>query len=302
MNNSKVQVILVPYDSGKRGVRMGSSPEHFINNGLVELLQAEGHEVWVETIESKSAFRAEIRTQFELYGLLARRVGEARQAGKFPLVLSGNCGASLGAIAGAAPKLPGVIWFDAHGDFNTPETSASGFLDGMGLAIAAGLCWKKLAASIPNFNPIPGTNILHVGGRDFDVAEREMFKQVGATVVDAAAIERTGISEALKKPVSKFKNSLEEAHLHIDLDVLNPRETPANGFAAQEGGLSAEQVVEAIVSIKENLKITSATIASFDPKYDQQGKTLQTGLKLISKIIKTEEDENSNRQDDFYYW
>ena len=133
---------------------MGSGPEHFINNGLTQALQASGHKIFVESVEPKTEFRAEIRTQFELYGLLAERVAEARQDGKFPLILSGNCGATLGAIAGAGTKRLGVIWFDAHGDFNTPETTTSGFLDGMGLAIAAGLCWRRLAASIPNFSPL----------------------------------------------------------------------------------------------------------------------------------------------------
>src|SRR5437764_1238622 len=101
MSKPKVQVIQVPYDSGHRGLRMGRGPEYFVNNGLVELLRAEGHEVWVESVEAQAEFRAEIKTQFELYGLLAGRVRDARRDGKFPLILSGNCGATLGAIAGA---------------------------------------------------------------------------------------------------------------------------------------------------------------------------------------------------------
>ena len=264
---------------------MGSGPEHFVENGLAEILQGEGHEVWIETVESKAEFRAEIRTQFELYGLLADRVAEARRENKFPLVLSGNCGASLGAIAGAETKQTGVIWFDAHGDFNTPETTTGGFLDGMGLAIAAGLCWKRLAASIPNFNPVRGARILHVGGRDFDPEERERLTEAGAAVVDYAAIEKSNVRNALKTALSKFRLNAEEAHLHIDLDVLNPKETPANEYADGEDGISAGQVVEAIEFIKENLNITSATIASFDPKFDPQGKTLQAGLRLIRTII-----------------
>lgn len=264
---------------------MGGGPEHFIGNGLTQVLQADGHKVFVESVEPQAEFRAEIRTQFELYGLLAERVRKARRDGKFPLILSGNCGATLGAIAGAGTRRLGVIWFDAHGDFNTPETTTSGFLDGMGLAIAAGLCWKNLAASIPNFSPVRGANILHVGVRDFDAEEREMFEQAGATVVDAAAIEQTSVRDALNPAMSKLRFGVEEAHLHIDLDVLNPKEAPANEYVTEEGGLSVDQMVEAVGFIGENLKITSATIAAFDPKYDPQGKTLQAGLKLIRKIL-----------------
>src|SRR5438105_14164202 len=288
MRNTRVQIIQVPYDSGIRSVRMGNGPGHFVGNGLAELLRARGHKVFVESVEPKAEFRAEIQTQFELYGLLAERVAEARRDGKFPLILSGNCGATLGAIAGAGTKRLGVIWFDAHGDFNTPETTSSGFLDGMGLAVAAGLCWKRLALSISNFSPIAGASILHIGGRDFDSEERVLFEQAGATVIDAATIEQASVRDVLTPVMSKFRFDAEEAHLHIDLDVLNPKEAPANEYVTEEGGLSVKQMIESVELIKENLKITSATIAAFDPKYDSQGKTLQVGLKLIRKILSSD--------------
>jgi len=203
---------------------MGNGAEYFVNNGLAEVLQAEGYDVGIETIESNAKFRAEIQTQFELYRQLAERCRSARENDSFPLVLSGNCGATLGAIAGA--KRLGVIWFDAHGDFNTPETTRSGFLDGMGLAISAGLCWKHLASSIPNFSPLPGKNILHVGGHDFDAEERKLFEQAEATVVDAAAINQTDVRDALSSPIQNFQRNVETVHLHIDLDVHNQGKHP----------------------------------------------------------------------------
>jgi arginase len=267
---------------------VGSGPEHFVDNGLIQDLQAEGHEVTVETIESQAEFRAEVQTQFELYRSLAERVADARRNGKFPLILSGNCGATVGVIAGVGTKRLGVIWFDAHGEFNTPETTISGFLDGMGLAIATGLCWKKLAASIPGFSPISGANILLMGGRDFDEGERERLDQAGALVVDAATIEQAGMRKALHSVMPEFLHKVEEAHLHIDLDALNPREAPANSFVTEDSGLSVDEMGEAISYIKENLKITSATIASFDPRYDPQRKTLNASLGLIKQILGSE--------------
>jgi arginase len=158
MNKIKVQLLLIPYDSGHRGLRMGRGPEHFLDNGLTEVLRSHGHEVSVETIESHREFRAEVATQFELYGSLAERVTEARQNNRFPLILSGNCGATLGAIA-MGNKL-GVIWFDAHGEFNTPETTTSGF-GRHGPAIAAGSAGRS-STSIPHF--IRSPNML-IGGR-----------------------------------------------------------------------------------------------------------------------------------------
>jgi arginase len=288
MNKTNVQLLLLPYDSGHRSLRAGRGPEHLLNNGLTEALQSRGHEVSVEVIESRREFRAEVGTQFELYGSLAERVAEARKNNKFPLILSGNCGATVGALAGAGTKPLGVIWFDAHGEFNTPETTTSGFLDGMGLAVATGLCWKTLAASIPNFQPIPAQHALLVGGHDFDAGERERLEQAGVMVVDCAAIEQTGIGNALDAPLSRLSTAVEEIHLHIDLDALNPKEAPANGFVTEEVGLGVQQLREAIALIKERSKITSTTIASFDPASDPQGKTVQAAIDFIKQIVASE--------------
>ena len=280
----KVQIIQVPYDSGHRSLRMGRGPEYLIENGLVQALQHDGHEVSVETVESPTEFRAEVQTQFVLYASVARHVAAARQNGTFPLVLSGNCGASVGVIAGAQTRRLAVIWFDAHGEFNTPETTTTGFLDGMGLAIATGQCWKRLAESIPGFDPIPGSNIVLIGGRDFDAGERERLEQAGVIVLDAASIEQSGMRNALGSVMPAFVGQADEIHLHLDLDALNPQEAPANGWLV-EGGLSVDELTEAIMLIKDRLKITSATIASFDPSYDPQGKTLNAALKFIGQVM-----------------
>lgn len=280
-----VQVIQVPYDSGNRSLRMGQGPEHFIQNGLVQALQAGGHDVSVELIESQSEFRAEVQTQFELYRLLAVRVAEAKRNGRFPLILSGNCGATLGAVAGAGTKRLGVVWFDAHGEFNTPETTTSGFLDGMGLAVATGLCWQKLAGSMPGYQPIPGKQILLIGGRDFDDGEKERLEQAGVCVIESAAIAQSSIPNALQPTLTEFQMNVDEIHLHLDLDVLNPKEVVANQYATGEEGLSVAQVGEAIQYFKDHLTLTSATVASFDPNYDLGGKTLQAGMKLIEQMV-----------------
>lgn len=282
----KVQVIQVPYDSGHRSLRAGSGPEHLVHKGLAQVLQDEGHEMSVEIIESQAAFRAEVQTQFELYRALADRVAEARRNDRFPLILSGNCGATLGAIAGAGTERLGILWFDAHGEFNTPETTRSGFLDGMGLAIATGLCWTKLAHSLPGFRPLPGSNILLIGGRDFDDGEQDRLEQSGVTVIDHATIEQNGLQNALHSGIAKWVDAVDEIHIHIDPDALNAKEAPANSYQlAAEGGMSIEQLRESITLITKGRKVTSATIASFEPEYDPQGKTLHVLFELVKQIL-----------------
>ncbi len=167
----EIRLLLVPYDSGQRNVRMGAGPEHLCAAGLEKHLAAQGHQVDSEVIEPASRnWRAEVQTSFELMRAIAKHVRAARTARRFPVVLSGNCLAAVGVIAGLGPGT-GVIWIDAHGDFNTPQTTTSGFLDGMTLATATGQCWGELAHSIEGFEPVPENAVVLLGARDLDPGE-----------------------------------------------------------------------------------------------------------------------------------
>jgi arginase len=281
----EVQIIQVPFDSAHRSLRMGCGPEHFLDEGLVGLLQQRGHAVDVYCVEPDSAFPAEVKTAFELHRLLAKQVKASSAEGKFPLVLSGNCNSSLGTIAGVGSSDLGIIWFDGHGDFNTPETSVSGFLDGMGLATAVGLCWKKLVASIPGFQPIAGARVIHVGLREFSDDEHDLFKQSGVAVIDAKLIRRIGVWNAIEPALDMLRGSVERVYLHFDLDVLDPALAPANEFALPDG-LTLEHVLEAVGLIGSHFKVCACGIASYDPAFDQQGKVFQAGLKIIETTLK----------------
>ena len=162
-----VHLLLVPYDTARRGWRSGAGPEHLLQAGLTNHLQSNGHVVAdIQVIEDDSAQApAEIRTAFELARRLAAAVRAARAAGRFPLVLSGNCNSAIGTLSGLVPAPRAIFWFDAHGDCNTPETTASGFLDGTGLAAALGLCWRQLAASVPGFQPVAPEATFLLGAR-----------------------------------------------------------------------------------------------------------------------------------------
>jgi arginase len=265
---------------------MGAGPEHFVRNGVEQILRDCGYDVYVDCIEARESFRAEIKTTFELYGTLAERVGSAYDSGISPLVLSGNCSSCLGTVAGVDPAQLGIIWFDSHGDFNTPETTESGFLDGMGLATAAGLCWEKMAASIPNFRPVSGRNILHVGGRDFYPEEKALFEQAGGTIIPAGAIRQTSMPEALELSLKALRSRVSRIYLHFDLDVLDPELAPANEFAAPDG-LSLAQVQEAIQMIGERFTICASGIASFDPQCDKNDEVLAAGIKIMKCILTT---------------
>lgn len=264
---------------------MGKGPERFIAQGIERLLLASGHSVQCETLRVPEAFPAEIATSFALYRLLAARIRESVAEATFPLVLAGNCGSTLGVLAGIDTADLGLIWFDGHGDFNTPETTQSGFLDGMGLAMATGRCWRNLTAAIPGFQALPEARIVHIGGRDFDAEEHAALRHSKIAVVEAEQIRMEGVVASLLLALEGLRQAgVHRVHIHLDLDVLDPQHTPANELAPPEG-LTVTQVAEAIALVGGHFQICAGTVSAYDPEFDPAAATLRAGLILIETIV-----------------
>lgn len=279
----EIQILSVPYDSGHRFERMGRGPERFVRAGLADFLNQQGHPAFFEEIVSEADFPTEIGTSFELYRLLAGRVRAAVERGRFPLLLSGNCGAALGALSGLSAWQRGVVWFDAHGDFNTPETTLSGFLDGMPLAIAAGRAWQSLAGRIPGYTPVPDECILHAGLRDVDAGEQRLLDESQVMVVGAEKFNRKGPG-ALESALDKLAGRVDCVYIHLDLDVLNPGEMIVNAYSVP-GGISVDQLARAIDLIGERFTIRGAGLASYDPAYDPDGRVVEAGKLLLERLL-----------------
>lgn len=285
----EVQVIQVPYDSAHRNLRMGQGPQHFIEQGAARFLEQRGHQVQVSCIESENAFRAEIATAFELYSKLAESVRSAVLQRRFPLVLSGNCSSCIGTLAGITSAAPvGIVWFDGHGDFDTPETSVTGFLDGMGIAMATGRCWKAMLHQIPGFRPAAEENVVVVGAREFDPEELADYQRSSITLIHAERIRQEGIQAPLEPVLKSLQSRVEQIYLHIDLDVLDPQEAKANEFAPPDG-LTVSQVESAIQMLQEYFTIAAAGLASYDPAYDDKAKTFQAGVCFMNLIARNHE-------------
>jgi arginase len=280
-----IQILAVPYDSARRGDGMGAGPEHWLARGIEDQLRTAQHTVQTMMIEETDPKPAEIKTAFALNRSLAQQVASARPSGRFPLILAGNCNTALGMLSGIGMAETGIVWFDAHGDFNTTDTTGSGFFDGMGLAIAAGIGWRRLAASIPGFSVVPGANIIHVGGRAFDEGERELMMTSGVHIVDADTIRRDGLN-ALNTTLAEVSMRVRRVYIHLDLDVLDPDAGfQANRFS-EPHGLSVEQVLDAIHAIKSHLTPAALTISAYDPAYDQEDRVLDAGFNLIRATLK----------------
>jgi arginase len=274
----RVQLIAVPYDSGRRGERMGAGPERLLDAGLEGRLAGAGHDVQVHVVAASSdGWPAEIRMAFELARSVSIAVRAAIERGGFPLVLSGNCGpAALGCVAGTRARR--VFWFDAHGDFNTPETTVGGFLDGMALAALTGRCWRQLAARIPGFEPVDETEVTLIGARDLDPLEAAALKD--------SAVARLTVGDVRdRRPVFRAGEDVSDtpAYLHFDLDVLDPSEGAINCYAAP-GGLSLFEAEGAVRAIGSDTRIAGAAVTALDPAADPSGRSVAAALAICLAI------------------
>lgn len=283
-----IQLLLVPYDSGHRGLRMGDGPDHLLRHGAATALRAGGRDVQAEYVETALDFRAEIATHYELCGRLAPRVAAAVSTGRRPVVLSGNCGIALGTLAGLATaglQDVGVVWLDAHGEFNTPESTTSGFLDGMGLAAITGRCWRALAATVPGHRPTADDRVLLAGVRTLDDAEGAAIAASRVGLVRAESIAEEGLAGALVPALETLSRRVRRVYLHLDLDVLDPLVGQANGYATPPGGLTRGELVDAVRHVTSRFEVAAAGLASYDPRHDAEGGVFSTAVAALGAVV-----------------
>ena len=258
---------------------MGAGPEHLRAAGLPEHLTRQGHNVDVQVIEPHSMnWRAEVQTSFELMRAVAQQVRAARTAGRFPLVLSGNCLSAVGVIAGLGEGT-GAIWIDAHGDFNTPQTTTSGFLDGMTLATATGKCWVELANGIEGFTPVPDDAVVLIGARDLDPGEKTALANSGVIRLGADVTP-----DAVEPVLQTVGGKMNKFYVHLDMDALDPSVGQANGYSAR-GGFSNENLQTLLSIVASHLPVEALTIASYDPSYDTDGKVGASAFASATTVL-----------------
>lgn len=275
----KTQIIQVPYDSGYKDYRMGRGPKNILRH-----LNAEG-KFPVSEIEVHDRVPLEVGTSFAVARRIAERVRAAVSGGAFPLVLAGNCLSCVGTLGRLGVPPPAIVWLDAHGDFNTPETTVSGFLDGMALATAVSRCWSKLAATVPGFCPVPEKQVVLVGARNLDLNERALLDTSEVHLVDSRRIRSRGPSLELEPLLAGIRTLTDRAYLHIDLDVLDPAEARVNQFASPDG-LTLAELLEIVGLVCERFALAAAAITAYDPEYDQDGKAAKAAVHVIRELVR----------------
>jgi arginase len=277
----RVHVISVPFDSGVKNVRMGRGPGHLLAGGLQSHLESQGHTVTLSDIEPSAleTMTPEPRVMVELNRMVAAEVEEAVENAAFPVVLAGSCYTAIGTLTGLGPDPVGVFWFDSHGDCNTPETTGSGFLDGMAVATLTGRCWNRLLQDLEDFRPTPDHHVCLVGVRDLDEAEHILIQ--GS---DMHSCPPASLSASLMSAIESMGRSAEGAYLHFDLDVLDPSVGRANALAAPDG-ITVEQSTAAIATIGNGLPIRAAALTAYDPAFDTTGTVQMAAHTVLDAIL-----------------
>ncbi|MFC8191028.1 arginase family protein [Cellulomonas sp. NPDC057328] len=277
----RVRLLEVPYDSGHRGTRHGAGPGALVSAGAADRLAAHGADVDHAVVELPDGFTGEVAGGVELMRRVARDV--AARPDRLPVVLAGNCGVTLGVVAGLRARAPerrvAVLWFDAHGDLQGPSTSTSGFFDGMGLAMATGRCWEALAATVPGHAALADERVVVVGGHDLDAAERDVLDASALRLLDVPAVRAGRAGEVLDAVAARS----DAVHVHLDLDVHDTTVARANSYAVP-GGLTAHEVRDVVAAAVARMPLASATVASWDPALDVEHRMRDTALKLLEVL------------------
>ncbi len=284
-----IAIIGVPTDlgQGRRGVDMGPSAIRYA--GLQAGLERLGHRVLdmgnvrLPVVEQLAVGDAHLKY---LEGCIAAAEGlaewgfEARERNYIPVVLGGDHSLALGSVAVAArARAVGVLWVDAHGDFNTADTTPSGNIHGMPLAALCGYGDPRLVDLLYQGPKVDPRHVAVVGARDIDEQEKRLLREAGISVFTMQRIDRQGLVEVMTQALAVVQAGTDGFHVGFDLDVLDPREAPGVGTPVP-GGISYREAHLVMEMIAETGGLTSLDLVEVNPVLDQHNITGQLAAEL----------------------
>ena len=279
------------------GVDLGPSAMRVA--GLIKRIRKLGYEVKdlddLEINEPESTpapneklkFLAEIQAACQR---LAVAVEQIVDAGEFPITLGGDHSIAIGSLTGVAKAFQkrnerlGLIYFDAHGDLNTPETTPSGNIHGMPLAALLGFGAPELV-NIGGFSPkFERSTCAHVGARDIDPGERELIKRIGIRCFTMREIDERGLNACMDEAINIVNRNTAGYAVTFDVDVLDPRDAPGSGTLVR-GGLSYREAHLAMEKIAEDGGIRSLEVVEINTALDENNRTAEVGVELILSAL-----------------
>jgi arginase len=289
-----VAIIGAPVDLGadRRGVDMGASAIRYA--GLEPALRELGYgvrdlgnvEVGVaETLSEGTPNAKYLEPIIRMAERLAERVGTAIDEGYVPLVLGGDHSVSLGTVAGVTRRRRvGILWIDAHGDFNTPETSGSGNVHGMVLAALAGQGPRRMVDVDGRSPKVEPGNIALVGVRSLDEGERANLRSCGVHVFTMHDIDRAGLPEVIERAIARASAGMDGIHLSLDLDVVDPLQAPGVGTPVP-GGLTFRETHLAMEMIATSGRLVSMEAVEVNPILDIHNETARLAVQFTLSAL-----------------
>ena len=284
----KLGIVLQPYSGSRSGPEISSGPE-ILFEGLKKTLEELGvtpaaKDMIQLTPEEDKDYGVWHRVGLA-NGHLNRTVAKQVKEGIFPLGLLANCNSLSGMLAGLQhsgpsrrPLTVGLIWLDAHGDFNTPETTLSGMLGGMPVAVAAGKCLFRLRLKAGLDPAIPTKNIIMMCVRDLDPLEEELVLNSKITMVSTE--EMVKLRPRMKEEFKKLADRVDVVYIHIDLDVLDGPDIPGHTFMVP-GGPTPSELAKSLRYMMRHPKVGALGIASFPTPEETRDKSLASTLEVI---------------------
>ncbi|HEU5101774.1 MAG TPA: arginase family protein [Roseiflexaceae bacterium] len=279
-----ITVIGVPYDLDQPYIGKGKAPDALLDRGLAGRLGDLGYTtILAEMIDLPESDESAVTRIGRMMAKVGYEVARSRAAGFFPLIVGGDCMVALGAVSGLLDPLnTAVAWIDAHGDFNTPQTTISGYLGGMPLACIVGRGLEGLREQCKLATPVPEHNVALIGARDLDPAEEQLLRDSSVVMVRGADMRDDGA--ALDRALQAL-GSLPQLYLHVDIDVLDPAEAPGVDYPATGGLRLAEltRIIERIVSLGN---LAALSLTAVNPEKDNDQQTVSAGLSAIEAALR----------------
>jgi len=278
--------------SGRRGVDMGPSAIRYA--GLDPRLEGLGLRVedWgnVITAVAEASDEGSERMRFlpqikETCERVAELVGRAVGEGLLPLVLGGDHSVALGTLGGLAQARGpgGVLWLDAHGDLNRPDTSPSGNVHGMPLAAALGLAGPEFESPAFRLPAVDPERLALVGVRSLDEAERELLSELDALVYTMSDLDKLGVEPVIREALEHVSGD-GFVHLSLDMDVLDPDVAPGVGTPVR-GGLSYREAHLALELVAESGIVGSLEVVEVNPILDRETETAKLAVDLVASAL-----------------
>ena len=291
-----IAIIGTPVDlgAGRRGVDLGPGAIRYA--GLKERLEALGHRVRdLGNIVVPQAEQFEPPTPHERLRYLdaivqvnldlAHQVATAVAEGMFPLILGGDHSLSIGSISGVARgRRIGVIWVDAHGDFNTPDTTPSGNIHGMSVAALTGRGHARLAGLLGDGPVLRDSDVVLIGIRDLDTAEREALRHSGIQVFTMHDIDRRGLAAVMDEALMRVGMGTAGVHVSLDLDALDPADAPGVGTPVL-GGISYREAHLAMEMVCQSGKLLGMDLVEVNPILDARNVTAELAVEFALSAL-----------------